>query len=93
MFFGFHLAALGYLIFKSGYFPKLLGVALMIGSLGYFLEGLVKVTFIDNAALGTIVVGLLVIASVSELAFALWLLIRGPRTAIATTSPGLPAAA
>jgi hypothetical protein len=76
VFFGFHLAALGYLTFKSGYFPSLLGVALMVGSFGYFVEGLAKVTFVENAALGTVVVGLLVVASISELAFAFWLLIK-----------------
>jgi len=77
MFFGAHLAALGYLVSKSGYFPRLLGIAIMIGSLGYFLEGLVKVTFIDNATIGPVVVGLLVVATLSELAFAFWLLIKG----------------
>jgi Domain of unknown function (DUF4386) len=77
IFFGFHLAVLGYLIFSSGYFPRPLGIAILVGSLGYFLEGLVKVTFFDNAALGVIVVGLLILASISELAFAFWLLIKG----------------
>jgi hypothetical protein len=77
MFFGFHLAALGYLIFRSGYFPRLIGVAVMVGSLGYFLEGLAKVTFFDNAVLAAAVVGLLVLASLSELAFAFWLLFKG----------------
>jgi hypothetical protein len=77
MFFGAHLAALGYLVFRSGYFPRLLGIAIMIGSLGYFLEGLVKVTFLENGAVGLAVVGLLVVATVSELAFAFWLLIKG----------------
>ena len=81
IFFGMHLAALGYLIVKSGYFPRLLGLAIVIGSLGYFLEGLLKVTFFENAALGTAVVALRVVASVSELAFALWLLVRGPSIA------------
>jgi hypothetical protein len=81
IFFGMHLAALGYLIVKSGYFPRLLGLAIVIGSLGYLLEGLLKVTFFENAALGTAVVVLLVVASVSELAFALWLLVRGPNIA------------
>lgn len=77
MFFGFHLSVLGYLIFRSDYFPWFAGIAIMVGSLGYFLEGLVKVTFVENAALGITVVGLLVVASISELAFAFWLLIKG----------------
>jgi hypothetical protein len=82
VFFGFHLAALGYLIFRSSYFPKLIGMAVMVGSLGYFLEGLRHVAFIDHPILGPAVVGLLVVASVSELAFAFWLLIKGPDTTI-----------
>jgi hypothetical protein len=81
MFFGFHLAVLGYLIVRSGYFPRLLGVAIMIGSLGYFFEGLRHVTFVGEATVGAVVMALLVLASVSELAFAFWLLIRGTRVA------------
>lgn len=82
MFFGFHLAALGYLVFRSGYFPRLLGLAIMVGSLGYFLEGLAKVTFAENPTLAMLIVGLLVVASVTELAFALWLLIKGLNVAV-----------
>jgi len=77
MFFGVHLAAMGYLIFKSRYFPKVLGLAIVVGSLGYFFEGLVHVSFFENSAVAMTIVALLVVASVSELAFALWLLIRG----------------
>ena len=93
MFFGFHLAALGYLIIRSGYFPRLLGVALLVGSLGYFLEGLAKVVFLDNALLATGIVGLLVVASIGELAFAFWLLIRGVDVAGWNKALGRPAAA
>jgi hypothetical protein len=38
MFFGFHLAVLGYLIFKSGYFPKILGVVMVFAALGYLID-------------------------------------------------------
>ena len=81
MFFGFHLAVLGYLVVRSGQFPRLLGVAMLIGSLGYFFEGLIKVTFVDNAAAAMIVAGLLVVATIAELTFALWLLIKGAKIA------------
>lgn len=84
MFFGFHLAVLGYLIFRSGFFPRLLGVAMLIGSAGYFLDGLVKVTFFESAPLGMAIIGLLVVATVSELAFAFWLLIKGLDVAVWT---------
>ncbi len=92
MFFGFHLAILGYLVFRSGYLPRLLGVAIMIGSPGYFLDGLVKLTFVTSAPLAMVIVGLLVLASISELAFAFWLLIKGPNLAVWTEKLGnLPA--
>lgn len=77
VFFGFHLLILGYLVMQSGYFPKLLGAGMLIGSFGYLLEGLSKLTFFDNAALAMTVVGLLVLVSISETSFALWLLIKG----------------
>ena len=32
VFFGVNLAILGYLVFKSGYFPRILGVLLMVAS-------------------------------------------------------------
>jgi len=33
-FFGLHLFVLGYLVFKSGYFPRILGVLVVLGALG-----------------------------------------------------------
>ena len=93
MFFGFHLFVLGYLIAGSGYFPRILGIAIVIGSAGYFLQGLVKVTFVHSAPLSILVVGLLVLASLSELAFAFWLLIKGLNIAAWDEKLGNPATA
>jgi hypothetical protein len=39
VFFTLHTFTLAYLIFKSGYFPKILGVLFMIAALGYLLDG------------------------------------------------------
>jgi hypothetical protein len=36
--FGFHLLVLGYLIFKSGYLPKLLGILVVVAGLGYQID-------------------------------------------------------
>ena len=36
--FGFHLVALGYLVFKSDYIPKILGILLMAAGLGYLVD-------------------------------------------------------
>jgi hypothetical protein len=39
-FFGIHLGLLGYLVFRSNYIPKILGVLLIIAGLGYLLSDL-----------------------------------------------------
>ena len=40
--FGFHLLVLGYLVFKSGYVPKWLGVFLVLAAVGYIVDGFGK---------------------------------------------------
>jgi Domain of unknown function (DUF4386) len=73
LFFGIHLLFLGYLVFCSGYVPKILGIVLIITGLGYLLTTVrpylfpgVNVDFAQFTFYG-------------ELIFMLWLLIRGSR--------------
>ncbi len=40
--FGFHLIILGYLVFKSGFIPRLLGLLLVVAGLGYLIDSLGK---------------------------------------------------
>lgn len=75
--FGFSLFFLGYLVIRATFLPQLLGWGMAIGSFGYMLEGLNRITFLENGLLGTFIVALLVIATVSELAFGVWLAVRG----------------
>jgi hypothetical protein len=81
VFFGFSILIVGYLIFKSGYLPKVLGILLVIAALGYLVDGFANVLLINYAdyadILGAVVFGPALIA---ELAVALWLLIKGVRT-------------
>jgi len=79
LFFGAHLLALGWVILRSQLVPHLLGWGLFIGAFGYLIQGLAELTFTDVAALDITIIGLLVIVSVSELGFGLWLLVRGIR--------------
>lgn len=75
LFFGFHLLILGYLVFRSGYFPRLLGVLLALAGVGYLLEsyGHFLAPQFDEM-LATVV---LVLAVPGELAFTGWLLWKG----------------
>ncbi|MCK0140761.1 DUF4386 domain-containing protein [Aliiroseovarius sp. F47248L] len=80
LFFGVHLLALGRLILKTDVVPHLLGRGLFIGAFGYLVQGIAKLTFVDVAAINYTYIALLVIVTVSEISFGLWLLIRGSRT-------------
>ena len=68
------LLPLAYLIYKSGYFPKILAIFMAIAGIGYVLDGLV---YILLPGLNWQVAGL---AFLGELPFPLWLLIRGVKS-------------
>ncbi len=74
IFFGLHLLIIGYLIFKSSYFPKLLGILFLFASFGYFLNSFGILLAPQYEAFYNVII----LATVpAELAFAFWLLIRG----------------
>ncbi len=79
VFFTVHLLLLGYLLLRSNRFPALLGYGLMIGAMGYVLDSAYAFAFPDAAWLGMLRAGLLAIVTLSEVGFALWLLIRAPK--------------
>ena len=74
VFFTLHTFTLAYLIFKSGYFPKILGVLFMIAALGYLIDGFSHV-LIANYKTGPAYLALPI--AIAEIAFPLWLLIKG----------------
>ena len=70
-FLGLWLLALGYLVFKSGFLPRILGILLMIGCFCYQIDGVLFFLFPNSdATLG-------LFGFIGELLFALWLLIKG----------------
>lgn len=69
--FGIHLVLVGYLILRSSYIPRLLGILLVIDGLGWVVDSLRPFLY-PHARLG-----LLFITFFGELFFMLWLLIRG----------------
>ncbi len=69
--FGIHLGLLGYLIYRSGYIPRILGILLVMNGLGWVIDSLRPYLF-PNAHLGFIF-----ITFFAELIFMAWLLIRG----------------
>jgi len=74
-FFGLSTVLLGYLVYRSSYFPRIVGALLVVASLAYFLdsfgifllpsyEAIIKQVIVAPAIIG-------------EMAFTLWLLIKG----------------
>lgn len=78
IFFGLWLLPLGYLVYKSGYFPKFIGLLLMIGSFGFLCD--LFVYFIFPQASGTLSPLFTAPATIGEFSLCLWLLIFGIKT-------------
>ncbi len=78
MFFGLWLLPLGYLVFKSGYLPKFLGVLLVVACVGYLTD--LYLAFLAPDLSGDVVGVVIALARAGELPFMLWLLIMGVRT-------------
>ena len=53
---------------------------MLIGAFGYSIQGLAKIMHIESAPLSIAIIGLLIIVTIGELAFAFWLLIKGINT-------------
>ena len=72
------LFPLGYLMFKSGFLPKFLGIVLMVGSVGYYLDFAGRIVFPDYSS--WIISDYITIpASIGEIGTCLWLLIMGAK--------------
>jgi hypothetical protein len=80
IFFGLHLFVLGYLVFKSGYIPKILGILLIIAALGYLVDSFANFLLprYDSYEMVFLMV-VFVPAFIAELSFCLWLLFKGVR--------------
>lgn len=76
VFLGLHLIVLGYLVFKSGYFPRILGVLLMVACSGYLMDSLV-VLVPGSEAISIVAPVFLVATVIGEVSFTFWLLIKG----------------
>jgi len=83
VFFGVHCLILGYLMFRSGYVPRVLGVLLIIAAFGYLIDSFAHFLLPDYATYQTVFLLIVAVpAIVAELALCLWLLGQGPRVQV-----------
>jgi hypothetical protein len=71
--FGLHLILVGYLVFRSTFLPRLIGVLLIIAGVGYLVQSFATL-LLPFPGLG---VDLSLVTGWGELLFTFWLLIRG----------------
>ena len=75
VFFSVHLILVGILVWRSGYIPGVIGVLLLIAGLSYLTDSLTGTVLPELDAIFVPV--LMIPAVIGELAFMLWLVIRG----------------
>ena len=91
LFWGLWLLPFGYLVFKSGFLPRILGVLLMIGCFGYLTEAFGRILFPVGYGAAGISNFIIIPSALGEVGICLWLLIMGARATIRSASghPGV----
>ena len=69
-----HVLILGYLIYQSGYFPKVLGILFMAAGVGYLVDSMGLLLVSGYTTTPGLIAAVIAIA---EIAFPLWLLVKG----------------
>ncbi len=89
IFWGLWLFPFGYLVFKSGFLPKILGMLLMFGCFGYIINFVGNFLFPNY---GETVISTFITkpGGLGELGICLWLLIKGVKTPGQATTKVLP---
>ena len=73
-FFGVHCGLLGWLVYRSGYAPRAIGVLLVIGGAGYLAHSVTQT--LSPATAGSLFPWIILPAFPAELGLTLWLLLR-----------------
>src|SRR5437588_813643 len=75
LFFGCFCVIVGYLIFRSGYFPRTIGVLMQIAGVCYVTNSFALI--LSPGLVNRLFPGILVPSFIGELSLCLWLLVRG----------------
>jgi hypothetical protein len=75
IFFGWECLILGYLIFRSGYLPRVIGVLMQLAGLSYLINSFAVI--VSPSLAGRLFPAILLPAFVGEVSLCLWLLVKG----------------
>ena len=82
-FFGLHCFLLGYLIIKSDYVPRLIGLILIVAALGYIIDSFAHFLMNNYREYEDLFLMIVAVpAIVAELSLCLWLLIKGTKAKV-----------
>jgi len=73
-FFSFHLLLLGYLVFQSGYVPKILGILLVVAFIGYLVDSAGIIILPNYPEMISNIIALP--GTIGELALVVWLVFK-----------------
>jgi hypothetical protein len=76
--FAFYFPLIGWLVFKSGFIPKFIGILYALAGAGYLLNSLVM--FLSPSLLAHLFPYVLLPAFIGEVSMAFWLIIKGVKT-------------
>lgn len=80
MIFGLHVGLIGYLSFRSGYVPRILGILLMTACIGYQIDTFASIMSQEyNANPTWFLVTIAAPAFLSEFMLTIWLLVKGSK--------------
>jgi hypothetical protein len=78
VFFGLHCLLLGYLVYRSGYLPGILGILLMVAGIGYLVDSFANFLLPDYNDYATVFLVIVAVpALLAEVPLCLWLLWKG----------------
>jgi hypothetical protein len=80
VFFGVECVILGYLLFRSGYMPRSIGVLMQIAGVCYVVNSFAL--FLSPPLSSRLFPAILIPALIAEVSFTLWLLVKGVRVEV-----------
>ena len=79
IFWGLWLFPLGFLIYKSGYFPRIFGIWVILAGFGYLLDSFTHLLLPNYANYEAILLPLVTLLTIGEVFFMLWVMLKGAK--------------
>ena len=79
IFWGLWLFPLGYLIYKSGYFPRIFGILVTMAGFGYLLDSFTHFLLPNYTSYEALFFPVIILLTIGETLFMAWVLLKGAK--------------